>query len=62
MSLEHIKAVVGNFTPDTHNELLVIKGKWGAGKTFFWQKLVEDCQGKKMCRQAVLFLRIAVRS
>lgn len=47
MSLEHIKAVAENFISDTHNELLVIKGKWGAGKTFFWQKLVEECQAKK---------------
>ncbi|HEV7891880.1 MAG TPA: P-loop NTPase fold protein [Pyrinomonadaceae bacterium] len=47
MSLEHIKAVIENFISDTRNELLVIKGKWGAGKTFFWQKLIEECQREK---------------
>lgn len=47
MSLEQIKAVTENFISDTHNELLVIKGKWGAGKTFFWRALIEESQRKK---------------
>lgn len=47
MSLEQIKAVAENFISDTHNELLVIKGKWGAGKTFFWRALIEESQRKK---------------
>jgi hypothetical protein len=47
MSLEQINAVVENFISDTHNELLVIKGKWGVGKTFFWQNLIKECNRKK---------------
>ena len=47
MSLEQITAVVENFISDTHNELLVIKGKWGAGKTFFWQNLIEESKHKR---------------
>ncbi|HJQ27019.1 MAG TPA: P-loop NTPase fold protein [Blastocatellia bacterium] len=47
MSLEQIKTVVEKFISDSHNELLVIKGKWGVGKTFFWQKLVEESKSKK---------------
>jgi hypothetical protein len=47
MSLEQIKTTIENFISDTHNELLVVKGKWGIGKTFFWQKLIEDSMSKK---------------
>ncbi len=47
MSLEQITTVVEDFISDTHNELLVIKGKWGAGKTFFWQRLIEESRNKK---------------
>jgi hypothetical protein len=47
MSLEQIKDVVEKFITDSHNELLVIKGKWGVGKTFFWHKLIEDSKRNK---------------
>lgn len=47
MSLEHIKSVTEMFISDTHDELLVIKGKWGAGKTFFWHKIIEESMRKK---------------
>jgi hypothetical protein len=48
MSLEHIKTVVENFISDTRDELLVISGKWGVGKTYFWHKVIEDSK-KKRC-------------
>jgi len=47
MSLEHIRAVIKDFISDTSNHLLVIKGKWGAGKTFFWQNVINECQSEK---------------
>lgn len=47
MSLEQIKTVVEDFISDTKNELVVIKGRWGTGKTFFWQKLIEDSEANK---------------
>src|SRR2546423_192899 len=48
MSLEQIQSIAKNFISDTHNELLVIKGKWGVGKTFFWHKLIEECRGERL--------------
>jgi hypothetical protein len=40
MSLEQITTVVENFINETHNQLLVIKGDWGVGKTHFWDSLI----------------------
>jgi hypothetical protein len=40
MSLEQIRTVVENFINETHNQLLVIKGDWGVGKTYFWDSLI----------------------
>lgn len=42
MPLEHVKAIVDNFINDTHSDLLVIRGDWGTGKTYFWRKCIED--------------------
>jgi hypothetical protein len=42
MSLSLIKTVVENFICDKQNDLLVLKGQWGVGKTFFWQYLVQQ--------------------
>jgi hypothetical protein len=40
MSLAQIKPVVEKFILDDHNDLLVIKGGWGVGKTYFWQDMI----------------------
>lgn len=47
MSLEQIRARLELFICDTHNDLFLLKGKWGAGKTFFWQRLIEESKKKK---------------
>jgi hypothetical protein len=47
MSLPHIEAVVQKFIFDNHNDLLVIKGGWGVGKTFFWQRLIAKSRKEK---------------
>jgi hypothetical protein len=48
MSLAQIETVIQNFVSDKHNDLLVIKGGWGVGKTYFWQKLIKEAQEKKL--------------
>lgn len=48
MSLEQVKAVVERFISDAYNDLLIIKGGWGVGKTYFWQHLVQDVSQKKV--------------
>lgn len=58
--LEQITAVVENFISDTRSDLLVIRGRWGVGKTFFWQRLIEEarrrkCVGRKYYSYVSLF-------
>lgn len=42
MSLEHIRPAIQQFIADSHNDLLILKGGWGVGKTFFWQDLIRQ--------------------
>jgi tRNA A37 threonylcarbamoyladenosine biosynthesis protein TsaE len=46
MSLEQIRNIVENFINSPHNELLVIKGDWGAGKSHFWDELLAQSRAK----------------
>jgi hypothetical protein len=48
MSLEQIRTVVENFINSTHSELLVIKGDWGVGKSYFWDNLLAESRRKSV--------------
>jgi hypothetical protein len=48
MSLENVQTVLENFISDTHNDLLILKGRWGIGKTFFWRRLIKESRLKKI--------------
>jgi len=39
--MEYIKSILDNFFKHDEKKVLVIKGKWGVGKTFYWKKYVE---------------------
>jgi Cdc6-like AAA superfamily ATPase len=41
MSLNEIRSTVKNFLSNDNPELIILKGKWGVGKTFFWQDLLK---------------------
>ncbi|HEX8568080.1 MAG TPA: P-loop NTPase fold protein [Pyrinomonadaceae bacterium] len=41
MSLKEIQQTIEKFISTSHNDLLVIKGNWGVGKTYFWQNLIK---------------------
>jgi hypothetical protein len=45
MSLVQIKPVVDKFVSDENNDMLVIKGGWGVGKTYFWQDTIKKAAG-----------------
>jgi hypothetical protein len=47
MSLTQIKPVVERFVSDQRNDMLVIKGGWGVGKTYFWQDVIRKAGGVK---------------
>jgi hypothetical protein len=42
MSLTNIKTVIENFITNDKNDALVIKGKYGVGKTFHWRKWIDE--------------------
>lgn len=46
MSLTQVKSVIENFVQNNRNDLLTIKGNWGVGKTYFWQKTVSELSQK----------------
>lgn len=41
MSLNEIQHTIEKFISNSRNDLLVIKGNWGVGKTYFWQILIK---------------------
>jgi hypothetical protein len=46
MSLTQVKSVIENFVQDKRNDLLIIKGSWGVGKTHFWLNTVAEASRK----------------
>jgi len=59
MSLAQIKPVVEKFIADDHNDLLVIKGGWGVGKTYFWQDMIRKAgEGEKTGRRYYAYVTL----
>lgn len=59
MSLAQIKPVVEKFISDDHNDLLVIKGGWGVGKTYFWQDMIGKAgEGDKIGRRFYAYVTL----
>lgn len=46
MSLIQVKSVIENFVQNKRNDLLIIKGNWGVGKTYFWQSTIAEASRK----------------
>lgn len=47
MSLAQIRPVVEQFVSDQRNDMLVVKGGWGVGKTRFWQDMIRKAGGEQ---------------
>jgi dephospho-CoA kinase len=47
MAVDQIKPVVGNFVARGSNQVLVLKGNWGIGKTHFWSRLIDKHVSKE---------------
>jgi hypothetical protein len=47
MSLAQIRPVVVQFVSDKQKDMLVLKGGWGVGKTYFWQDLIRKASGEQ---------------
>lgn len=44
MSIETIKSVITNFLESETPEVMAIKGKWGTGKTYSWNKFLNEAK------------------
>src|SRR2546423_14187347 len=41
MSIRQVRKVVEDFISNDRSDLLLIKGEWGVGKTYFWNDIVQ---------------------
>ena len=46
MSVPPVNEVVSSFIRDNANDLLVLRGRWGVGKTYFWNTLISEASKK----------------
>lgn len=59
MSLSEIQPHVEQFAADKAAEVLIIKGRWGVGKTFFWKALVEQlAKEKRLSREHYTYVSL----
>lgn len=47
MTIEIIKTQIGQFISSATPEVMAIKGEWGVGKTFSWNKFLKEGAGRK---------------
>jgi tRNA A37 threonylcarbamoyladenosine biosynthesis protein TsaE len=47
VSLELVRQEIRKFIRSSGNEVLLLRGRWGIGKTFFWQRLVEEAASER---------------
>lgn len=50
MSLDSIKKQIVNFLSTDKPEVLAIKGEWGVGKTYTWNKILHDAKQKDIIK------------
>lgn len=50
MSIEVIKSQINNFLSNETPEIMAIKGKWGIGKTYSWNKFLEEAKNNKIIK------------
>lgn len=47
MSIIDVKQSIEEFISNNENNLMIIKGDWGVGKTFYWQNIIKEASKKK---------------
>lgn len=47
MSFKDVKQTIDEFILNDENNLLIIKGNWGVGKTYYWQNIIKEASEKK---------------
>lgn len=46
MSIEVVGKEIARFLGSTDPEVLCLKGKWGVGKTFAWQRFISEAKSQ----------------
>jgi len=47
MSVQNVRAAISQFLATDTPQVLCVRGDWGTGKTYNWQKLVKELRGSK---------------
>ncbi|MCA1968579.1 MAG: KAP family NTPase [Rhizobium sp.] len=47
MSVQNVRAAIRQFLATDTPQVLCVRGDWGTGKTYIWQKLVKELRGSK---------------
>lgn len=47
MSFKDVKKTIDEFILNDENNLLIVKGNWGVGKTYYWQNIIKEASEKK---------------
>jgi hypothetical protein len=51
MSLKDVRAAVENFLKSDRPQAIAISGKWGSGKTYFWNEVIKDASSKALVKK-----------
>jgi hypothetical protein len=59
MTLSHVRKELNRFLAEADAEVLALRGKWGVGKTFSWNRILEEAnRGGPICRQRYAYLSL----
>lgn len=47
MSFKEVTETIDEFILNGDNNLLIIKGNWGVGKTYYWQNIIKEASERK---------------
>src|ERR1043166_5037305 len=47
MSFEDVQSAIEEIAKNSQNDLLIIRGAWGVGKTYFWEHLIKRLRDEK---------------
>lgn len=51
MSLKDVRVAVENFLKSDRAQAIAISGKWGSGKTYFWNQVIKDASSKGQAKK-----------
>ena len=59
MTLSLVRKELNRFLAEADAEVLALRGKWGVGKTFSWNRILEEAnRGGPICRQRYAYLSL----